>query len=312
MRCLYCYQPLSENEADFHASCSRKFFGAAIPPELPYDDSQMKDLALRIIQSRIAVTGVQPKLSLSLTNSGNKNEPKRFTIVGLWGNYILKPPAAKYPQMPEVEDLTMHLAEIARIKTVPHTLIRLKSGQLAYITKRIDRQGKVKMHMEDMCQLTEKLTEHKYQASYEQVAKAILKYSVNSGLDLVNFAEILLFSFLTGNADMHLKNFSLIYDPANGPVLSAAYDMLSTALVNPADNEDLALTLNGKKRKLTRNDFETAFGNMKLDAKQQANIFLKMEKAKEKWIEFIQISFLGSDFREKYIQLIEERFEKLR
>lgn len=312
MRCLYCYQPLSENEADFHASCSRKFFGTVIPPELPYDESQMKDLALRIIQSRITVTGVQPKLSLSLTNSGNKKEPKRFTIVGLWGNYILKPPAAKYPQMPEVEDLTMHLAEIARIKTVPHTLIRLESGQLAYIIKRIDRQGKLKTHMEDMCQLTEKLTEHKYLASYEQVAKAILKYSVNSGLDLVNFAEIVLFSFLTGNADMHLKNFSLIYDPVNGPVLSAAYDMLSTALVNPADNEDLALTLNGKKRKLTRNDFETAFGNMKLDAKQQANIFLKMEKAKEKWIEFIQISFLESDFREKYVQLITERFERLR
>lgn len=312
MRCLYCYQPLSENEADFHASCSRKFFGSAIPPELPYDDSQMKDLALRVVQSRITVTGVQPKLSLNLTNSGNKKEPKRFTIVGLWGNYILKPPAAKYPQMPEVEDLTMHLAEIAKIKTVPHTLIRLKSGQLAYITKRIDRQGKLKTHMEDMCQLTEKLTEHKYQASYEQVAKAILKYSINSGLDLVNFAEIVLFSFLTGNADMHLKNFSLINDPANCPVLSAAYDMLSTALVNPADNEDLALTLNGKKRRLTRNDFETAFGNMKLDAKQQANIFLKMEKAKEKWIEFIQISFLESDFREKYVQLITERFERLR
>lgn len=312
MRCLYCYQPLSENEADFHASCSRKFFGSAIPPELPYDESQMKDLALRIIQSRITVTGVQPKLSLSLSNSRNKKESKRFTIVGLWGNYILKPPAAKYPQMPEVEDLTMHLAEIAKIKTVPHTLIRLKSGQLAYITKRIDRQGKVKIHMEDMCQLTEKLTEHKYQASYEQVAKAILKYSINSGLDLVNFAEIVLFSFLTGNADMHLKNFSLINDPANCPVLSAAYDMLSTALVNPADNEDLALTLNGKKRKLTRNDFETAFGNMKLDAKQQANIFLKMEKAKDKWIDFIQISFLGNDFREKYVQLITERFERLR
>ena len=312
MRCLYCYQPLSKSEADFHASCSRKFFSSAIPPELPYDERQMKDLALRIVQSQIAVTGVQPKLSLNLTNDWNKKEPKRFTIVGLWGNYILKPPAEKYPLMPEVEDLTMHLAEIARIKTVPHTLIRLKSGQLAYITKRIDRHGKLKTHMEDMCQLTEKQTEHKYLASYEQVAKAIQRYSVNPGLDLVNFAEIVLFSFLTGNADMHLKNFSLIYDPANSPVLSAAYDMLSTALVNPGDDEDLALTLNGKKRKLTRNDFETAFENMKLDAKQQANIFLKMEKAKEKWIEFIQISFLVTDFREKYIQLIKERFERLK
>jgi serine/threonine-protein kinase HipA len=312
MRCLYCYQPLSENEVDFHASCSRLFFGSVMTPELPYDESQMKDLAFRVVQSQVTVTGVQAKLSLNLTDGENKKGPKRFTIVGLWGNYILKPPTDKYPQMPDVEDLTMHLAKIAKIKTVPHALIRLKSGQLAYITKRIDRPDKGKLHMEDMCQLTEKQTEHKYLASYEQVAKAILKYSTNPGLDLVNFAEIVLFSFLTGNADMHLKNFSLIYDPTNGPVLSPAYDMLSTVLVNPKDDEDLALTLNGKRKKLKRSDFETAFGNMKLDSKQQANIFSKMDKVKDKWIEFIQISFISPDFKEKYIQLINERFNRLK
>jgi len=312
MRCLYCYQALSEKEVDFHASCSKKIFGSATPPELPYDESQMKNLALQIIQSQMTVTGVQPKLSLNLTDGENKKEPKRFTIVGLWGNYILKPPAEKYPQMPEVEDLTMHLAEIAKINAVPHSLIRLKSGQLAYITKRIDRVDKQKLHMEDMCQLTEKQTEHKYLASYEQVAKAILKYSTNPGLDLVNFAELILFSFLTGNADMHLKNFSLIYDATNGPVLSPAYDMLSTVLVNPKDDEDLALNLNGRKKKINRKDFESAFSTMKLDAKQQANIFAKMEKVRNKWIDFIQISFLSLDFKEKYIQLINERFDRLK
>lgn len=312
MRCLYCYQPLSEKEIDFHTLCSKRIFGFATPPEFPYDESQMKDLALRVIQSQMTVTGVQPKLSLNLADGETKKEPKRFTIVGLWGNYILKPPAEKYPQMPEVEDLTMHLAEIAKINIVPHSLIRLKSGQLAYITKRIDRVDKHKLHMEDMCQLTERQTEHKYLASYEQVAKAIVKYSTNPGLDLVNFSELVLFSFLTGNADMHLKNFSLIYDPTNGPVLSPAYDMLSTVLVNPKDDEDLALNLNGRKKKINRKDFESAFSAMKLDAKQQTNIFAKMAKVKDKWIDFIQISFLSPDFKEKYIQLINERFDRLK
>ena len=312
MRCLYCYQALSEKEVDFHASCSKKIYGSATPPELPYDESQMKDLALQVIQSQMTVTGVQPKLSLNLAAGENKKEPKRFSIVGLWGNYILKPTAEKYPQMPEVEDLTMHLAEIAKINVVPHSLIRLKSGQLAYITKRIDRVDKQKLHMEDMCQLTERQTEHKYLASYEQVAKAILKYSTNPGLDLVNFAELILFSFLTGNADMHLKNFSLIYDPTSGPVLSPAYDLLSTMLVNPKDDEDLALNLNGRKKKINRKDFESAFSTMKLDAKQQANIFAKMEKVRNKWIDFIQISFLSVDFKEKYMQLINERFDRLK
>jgi serine/threonine-protein kinase HipA len=312
MRCLYCYQPLSEKEVDFHTLCSKKIFGSAAPPELPYDESQMKNLALRIIQSQMTVTGVQPKLSLNLADGETKKESKRFTIIGLWGNYILKPLAEKYPQMPEVEDLTMHLAEIAKINIVPHSLIRLKSGQLAYITKRIDRIDKQKLHMEDMCQLTERQTEHKYLASYEQVAKAILKYSTNPGLDLVNFSELVLFSFLTGNADMHLKNFSLIYDPTNGPVLSPANDMLSTVLVNPKDDEDLALNLNGRKKKINRKDFESAFSFMKLDAKQQTNIFAKMEKVRNKWIDFIQISFLSPDFKEKYIQLINERFDRLK
>lgn len=311
MRCLYCYQPLSGQEVDFHATCSRKIFGTPIAPELPYDVSQMQELALKVIQSQQVVTGVQPKLSLSLSSESNKTGPKRFTIVGLWGNYIMKPPANRYPEMPETEDLTMHLAKIAGIKVVPHSLIRLKSGQLAYITKRIDRIGKTKLHMEDMCQLSERLTEYKYNASYEQIGKVIQKYSVNPGLDIVNFCELILFSFLTGNADMHLKNFSLIYDPEVGPTLSSAYDLLSTALVNPADDEDLALTLNGKKKHIKRRDFEVAFTNLKLDRKQQTYLFSKMTKVRKKWHEFIEISFLSGEFRSRYNQIIEERFQRI-
>lgn len=310
MRCLYCYQPLNGEETDYHVSCSRKMFGTETAPELHYEESQMTELALKIIQSQRVVTGVQPKLSLHLPIGTKKSGPKRFTIVGLWGNYILKPPTANYPEMPEVEDLTMHLAKLAEINVVPHCLIRLKSGELAYLTKRIDRIGSNSLHMEDLCQLMERLTEHKYQASYEQVGKTIRKYSSNPGLDVVNFCEIVLFSFLTGNADMHLKNFSLLYDPANGPSLAPAYDLLSTALVNPSDDEELALTLNGKKKRLKRSDFTTMFSTLKLDAKQQANLFQKMEKAKCKWLEFIQYSFLGLEFKEKLSKIILDRFDR--
>jgi serine/threonine-protein kinase HipA len=165
--------------------------------------------------------------------------------------------------------------------------------------------------MEDMCQLTEKLTEDKYHGSYEQIAKAILKYSVNPGLDVVNFFEQVLFSFLTGNADMHLKNFSLIRKAETGTILSPAYDMVATALVNPADDEDLALTLNGKKKKIRHNDFVAAFSTLKLDIKQQENIFKKMDRAKDQWIKFIDISFLSDDFKEMYKRLIQERFDRI-
>ena len=310
-RCLYCYQLLHENEIDFHASCSKKIFGVTIPPVLPYSESNMEELAAKVIQTQAAVTGVQPKLSLHLASAEQPNLAKRFTIVGMWGGYILKPQSPLYPQLPEVEDLTMHLASIAKIKVVPHSLIRLSSGNLAYITKRIDRVKKEKLHMEDMCQLTEKLTEDKYRGSHEQVAKAILKYSANPGLDVVNFFELVLFSFLTGNADMHLKNFSLIHQPDIGPIFSPAYDLVATAMVNPADDEDLALTLNGKKKKINRNDFVVAFANLGLDAKQQENIFKKMEKAKSGWFDFIDISFLNDKMKVAYKNLLQDRFARL-
>jgi serine/threonine-protein kinase HipA len=310
-RCSYCYLPLPEGQTDFHPACSRKIFGTATAPLLPYTEEQMNDLALQVVQSRMTVTGVQPKLSLDI-NDENKAEPKRFTIVGLWGGYILKPPTPNYPHLPEVEDITMHLATIANINTVPHSLIRLQTGNLAYITKRIDRSKKNKLHMEDMCQLTERLTEDKYHGSYEQVAKAILKYSVNPVLDVINFFEQVLFSFLTGNADMHLKNFSLISLPGIGYQLTPAYDMVATVLVNPADDEDLALTLNGKKKKIGQNDFTAAFTTLKLDARQQENIFKKMEKATPQWIAFIDNSFLNEEMKAAYKELIIARRQRLK
>ncbi len=310
-KCLFCYQPLAENELDFHGTCSKKIFGQTTPPALPYSEADLEPLAKEVIQSQTAVTGVQAKLSLHITNNNQEEAGKRFTIVGLWGGYILKPPIALYQQLPEVEDVTMHLASIAKIKTAPHSLVRLTSGSLAYVTKRIDRAKKGKLAMEDMCQLTERLTEDKYHGSYEQIAKAIQKYSVTSGLDVVNFFELVLFSFLTGNADMHLKNFSLLEQPGLGMILSPAYDLVNTVLVNPADDEEMALNLNGKKKKLKKQDFVAAMNTLKLDEKQQENIFIKMEKAKSKWLEQIEISFMTDDFKNQYKQIVTERFERI-
>lgn len=309
-RCLFCYQPLTDNELDFHRSCSKKIFGHPLAPTLPYSEANLEPLAKEVIQSQTAVTGVQAKLSLHIAN--NKEEQgKRFTIVGLWGSYILKPPTALYHQLPEVEDVTMHLAGLAKIKTAPHSLIRMASGNLAYITKRVDRTNAGKLPMEDMCQLTERLTEDKYHGSYEQIGKTIQKYSATSGLDVVNFFELVLFSFLTGNADMHLKNFSLIEQPGLGMVLSPAYDLVNTLLVNPADDEELALNLNGKKKRLKKQDFIAGMTTLKIDEKQQQNIFSKMEKAVPKWMEQIDISFLSDEFKVQYKAIIAERLNRI-
>jgi len=309
MKCLFCYKELENNEIDFHPACSKKFFGSSIPPKLPYIRAEINKLAEHIIRSQTTVTGVQPKLSLDIEG---KNAGSRFTIVGLWGKYILKPQTEQYYQLPENEDLTMRLAEVAKIKTVPHSLIRFADGELCYITKRIDRtKNGEKLPMEDFCQLTERLTEHKYRSSHEQIAKAILKFSTAPKLDLVNFWEIVIFCFLTGNADMHLKNFSL-YAPQNTDFqLTPAYDLLSTALVMPEDKEELALTLAGKKSKLSRKDFETACLHSGLEQRVIENIFAKFQKVIPEWNLLIDSSFLAYEMKENYKSLIQKRKDRI-
>ncbi len=316
MRCLYCYKELEDDEHDFHKACSRKMFTKPEPPVLPYTEGQMLELAQSVIRSSIAVTGVQPKLSLDIQkpqkNAGSSAlNIARFTVVGLWGHYILKPPTEHFKHLPEVEDLTMHLAELAQIETVPHSLIRLQSGSLAYITRRIDRVKNDKLPMEDMCQLTERLTEDKYKGSYEQIAKAIKNYSAQPGLDIVNFYEQVVFSFLTGNADMHLKNFSLINRPGIGHVLTPAYDMVASALLMKDDNEDLALTLNGRKRKIVRNDFDKVMLATGMDRRSIDRVYEKFARVIPAWNKFIEVSFVPSEMKEEYRQLIYERAMRL-
>ena len=310
-KCLYCYKELTGGETDFHKSCAKKIFASSRVPELPYTRDNLTDLAKQVIRSQTTLTGVQAKLSLDI-NKGGKNEPERFTIVGLWGKYILKPQTDRFDNLPEVEDLTMHLAELARIKVVPHTLVRFADGELCYLTRRIDRTSEgEKIAMEDMCQLTEHLTEHKYKGSYEQIAKTIQKYSSIPKLDLVNYWEQVVFSWITGNADMHLKNFSLYGRQKGGYELTPAYDMLSTALVMPEDTEELALSLNGKKRKIRKADFVASMQLSGLEEKVMENIFKKFLKVQDAWMQFIDISFLPIEMKERYKYLIAEKMERL-
>jgi len=310
-RCLFCYKDLAGDEVDFHSACSRKMFGRPIPPALPYTESQMLELAEKVVKSQKTVTGVQPKLSLGIEKISLKDIRTRFTIVGLWGGYILKPPTRKYPYLPELEDLTMHLAGLAGINTVPHSLIRLRSGKLSYITKRVDRVEKMKIHMEDMCQLTEKLTENKYRGSYEQIGKVIIKHSVNPGLDIINFFEQLIFSFLTGNADMHLKNFSLLDKPGLGYSLSPAYDMVPSALLLEGDSEELALTLNGKKKRLRQKDFLKAMSRFDIDSKSIKNMIRKFETSIPAWFTFINTGFMPKKIKTSYISLISAKMKQI-
>lgn len=303
--CLYCYQKLEEGMVDYHPHCAKRFFGSTTIPGFPYHHTEIKELAKEVIRRQIAVTGVQAKLSMDIEKLQHES---RFTIVGLWGRYILKPQTELYDSLPELEDLTMHLAEVAKIQTVPHTLVRFADRKLCYLTRRVDRtsEGK-KIPMEDFCQLSEKMTEQKYRGSHEQIAKLILRYSSAPMLDLERFWEIVLFSWITGNSDMHLKNFSMYSPIPNNYQLAPAYDLLNTLLVMPSDTEELALTLNARKKKIKLQDFKSAMTNSGLDEKVFQNMLKKFRTAEEQWYDWIERSFLPQDMKTAYIQFIKNR-----
>jgi serine/threonine-protein kinase HipA len=308
-KCLYCYQPI-ENGYEFHTKCSREFFGLPTPPDIPYSLAQMDELAKNIVERSVSVPGVQPKLSMSLVKATRERSNPRLTIVGaLGGQYIFKPPSINYPEMPENEHVTMRIAEAFGIPVVASSLIILASGELSYITKRIDRKDSgEKIHMLDMFQITEAFD--KYKSSMEQIGKALHRYSENTMLDKLIFLELTLFSFLSGNSDMHLKNFSMIDGPS-GWILSPAYDLLNVAIILPEDKEELALSLAGKKRKLQREHFEHLGKELGLTMKQIQGVFARMQFNQPKAIAWINQSFLSDQMKNAYIKVLNSRYHQV-
>lgn len=321
--CLGCYQELeqntsknnSESENEYHKKCSKKLFRTETPPRVNFGLEQLEEIAKEAIYKHLGITGVQPKIPVELAKY-NQDPRHRMMIVGLWGNFILKPPTPRFPDIAITEDATMHMAKAAGIKTVLHGLIRLKSGELAYITRRFDREKHrnktKKIAVEDFCQLSKLLTERKYKTSMEKAGKIILEYSSNPGLDVITFFDITLFSFLTGNADMHLKNFSLMALETGEMGLSPAYDLLSTRLMPIQDPEEMALTVNEKKARLKREDFEKLGETLKIPQKAIKNSFERLAQAIPKMKSIIDSSFLSDDFKYRYVKLVHQRASTLK
>lgn len=312
-KCLYCYQDLEEGQVDYHPTCARKFFGTDTAPILPYTRENMSELARQVIRTSASVTGVQAKMSLDV-NRGEKNEPAKFTIVGLWGKYIFKPQSAKYQCLPELEDLTMKMAEATHIRTARHTLIRLADGELGYLTLRMDRgRHGEKISMLDMCQLTNRLTEHKYYGTYQQLAETIKKFSSVPMLDVQRFWEVVLFSWISGNSDMHCKNFSLL-DSGNGEYsLSPAYDLLAVLLADPQDTEEMAMSflVGGQKSGFNRDTFITAFTQSGIPTAVANKMIERMKAYLPNWNILIDQSFLPDKMKANYHQLLSKRIALL-
>jgi serine/threonine-protein kinase HipA len=308
-KCLICAQQVETGEL-YHSTCLQELFDSKNAPELEASLDQLNELAKKSVTQRVTIPGVQSKLSLEIDRKTKGTD--KLTIVGLWGKYILKPPSSTWNELPENEHCTMLMAQAASIETVPFGLIHLSSREKAYITKRIDRDKEGnKFAMEDMCQLTLRLTEDKYKGSHEQIAKVIKQHSANPFYDITRFYELVLFSYITGNGDMHLKNFSLFKDPKLGWKLAPAYDLLSTRLVIPEskDPEELSLTIAGKKSHFGLNTFLSFGQSMGMNSKQIQNITDKLLSQKKQFDAIIQQSFLTDEMKDEYLNLLITRTE---
>ncbi|MGN0509520.1 MAG: HipA domain-containing protein [Ruminococcus sp.] len=320
MKCLCCGKEFTlkasveEVESGWHKKCVKAFFGSNKLPLLDISEETLKMLADESTNKGFTVPGVQKKLSLHLTND---NSP-RLTLVNYPTGYIFKSQTEEYETLPEAEYLIMQMAKQVGIKTVPFALIKMNSsGELAYITKRIDRVqdgDKIQMlAMEDFCQLEERLTEDKYKGSYERCAKVIKKYSSMAVFDLTELYLRLVFSFVIGNSDMHLKNFSMIEkEEGSGQyVLSAAYDLLPVNAIMPEDEEEFALTMCKKKRKIKRKDFLAFAEEIGIEKITAEKLLTKVIKEKETLLAMTDDSYLTETIKIRLKELISMRISSL-
>ena len=313
-RCLCCNKELTgaseyELRTGWHVKCIRRFFGTSHLPALDCSESELEKLANTTVSKGLTVPGVQKKLALHLETV---DRTPRLTIVDYPTGYILKPQSKEFPCLPEAEYLVMKMAEKARIRTVPHALISLQ-GNYAYITKRIDRDHDHLYAMEDFCQLSNRVTADKYKGSYENCGRIIRKYSRNVGLDNTELFYRLLFCFVTGNSDMHLKNFSLIEDQPASRIffLSPAYDLLPVNIIMPSDKEQMALTVNGKKRNIRKKDFMALADSLGIASKAASGMLAQILRYKDTFLSEIRNSYLPDNMKTDLQELVEARIKIL-
>ena len=257
---------------------------------------------------KMSIQGVQPKLSARLLIS-----EQRFALVDQGGQYILKPQTADYAQVPENEDLTMRLAALAGIEVPLHGLLHGKDGTMTYFIKRFDRTGRTgKIHVEDFAQLAGRNRETKYRSSMEQLTSLVESYCTFPALEKVKLLRLTLFSFLVGNEDMHLKNFSIIRKQ-DVISLTPAYDLVNTTIVLPRAEEELALPLNARKNKLRREDFLDYFARGRLGLTERVidKMLAEFRKVRPEWRVLVGISFLSDEMKDKYLNILDERFARI-
>lgn len=305
-RCPITYEPLPDGAtySQLGLKLLNRNLTSLAPLEFTAEQQRQESLSRA---GKMSVQGLQLKLSLVLRITEG-----RFEVVNRGGKYILKPPSLDFPGLPENEDVTMRMAAAAGIEVPLHGLVRSIDGSFSYFIKRFDRVGRDRMPVEDFAQLSGASRDTKYDSSMEKVAGIIEQFCTFPALERVKLFERTLFSFLVGNEDMHLKNFSLI-TRSEKVELAPAYDFLNTAIALKGAKEQMALPVKGRKSKLTRNDLLNYFARERLQIKERIlnDVLSRFAKAIPTWRELLDQSFLSVEAKQKYAALLKQRGERM-
>ncbi len=304
--CPITYSPCGENRYSL-AGLKRLSSGLKILKDFEFTAEEQRNEAYNRA-SKMSVQGVQPKLSAVLNIKQEK-----FEVVDKGGKYILKPQHHIFIQMPENKDLTMRLAELIGLEIPVHGLIWSKDNSLTYFIKRFDRKGQNdKMPVEDFAQLAELSRDTKYDYSMEKVVGLMSKYCTFPAIENIKLFKLVMFNYLVGNEDMHLKNYSII-NRDGIKTLSPCYDLVNSTIEYKKQEEEIALPLRGKKRNLTRGMLVDYFGKeiCELTIKSIDKVLESISSSIPEWNTLIDLSFLSEEMKIKYHDLLNYRLSIL-
>jgi serine/threonine-protein kinase HipA len=274
--------------------------------DLPFTAAEQRQEAANRAR-KLSIQGVQPKLSALISVAS-----QQFEIVDQFGNYIIKPQNDIFPELPENEDVTMRMAKVFGLEVPFHGLVYSKDGSLSYFIKRFDRYGKGKKYAtEDFAQLTGNSRDTKYDFTMEKLVKVIDEYCTFPAVEKADFFKRVLFCFVTGNEDMHLKNFSVI-TKAGKTTLAPVYDFLNSSVSIKNPQEETALSLKGKKSNFKSMEWIDYFAKERLELNDKTidTILSNMNKSVSRWTELVEISFLSNAMKEKYLKLMDNRIKR--
>lgn len=300
-RCLCCQGTLEARER-YHPKCLKALWGRVLVPNIPFGLAEMPAQVART-DGRMSISGVQMKAVVRCNR-----ETSEVEVVSSGGTHILKPEPNQYPDLPQNENACMSMAAALGMPVPPHGLFPMADGKLCYIVRRFDRAedgGKIQKEM--MFQIL--AATNKYAGSLESVGRAIRFHAENVGLDAIDFFERVLFCFVIGNGDMHLKNWALLVRGRTAS-LAPCYDLVSSKLYIP-DEEDSALAIDAKRNKLKRADFEEFANGLRIDPKAATNVFQKLRNAREMLLEMCISSELSPSLKQRLADVISSRHERL-